>query len=384
MVAPRRVGAVPQEKATQSKVAQSKVNGPGAAAASQGRDFASLVKKAEEARLADHSEEAERLYKQLVRRKPNFVEGWWYLGTLYYESDQYAEGRDAFRRVSGLKPDMALAWAMLGLCEFETKNYDSALAHLDRADQLKIPAGSEFYDVARYHLALLLIRAGRFELAIRVISDFARQEKDTPQLVEAMGLAGLRKPLLPNELPPLEREMVLDVGRALCDTAARRPANIERDRDILLQKYPNTPEVHFLAGETWLASDSDKAIDEWKKELVISPSHTQALASLAGEYLKRSDYQTALPYADRAVESSTNYFTAHAILGQILTQGDIDVARGVRELEAAVHLAPMQPQVHFALATAYAKAGRKEDAAKERAEFLRLRGENEVAASKPQ
>jgi hypothetical protein len=38
-------------------------------------------------------------------------------------------------------------------------------------------------------------------------------------------------------------------------------------------------------------------------------------------------------------------------------------------------LAPASPQVRIALATAYAKAGRKDDAARERQEFLKLRKE---------
>jgi tetratricopeptide (TPR) repeat protein len=365
-------------------VAQTKSAPPEkAAGAANASSFEALVKKADAARQADQADEAIRLYKQAVRAKPGFAEGWWYLGTLFYESDQYTDGRAAFRHVTGLKPEMALGWAMLGLCEFETKDYDSALGHLEKADQLKIPGEQGFYDVSKYHFALLLIRSGRFEPAAKIIGDFARQGKDGPQFTEAMGLAALRKPLLPNELPPLEREMVLDVGHALCDAAARRAAEAERDRVDLLRKYPNTPQIHYISGTMVLASDSDKALEEWNAELAISPDHPQALVSIAAEYLKRGEYQTALPYAEKAAATSPNYFAAHAILGQVLAEGDLDIVRGTHELEVAVHLAPWQPQVHFALGTAYAKAGRKADAAKEREEFLRLRGQNEVAASKP-
>ncbi|GAC1700651.1 MAG: hypothetical protein NVS9B4_02410 [Candidatus Acidiferrum sp.] len=356
---------------------------PHAAGAPVGPGFEALVKKAEAARETNQSDDAVRLYRQIVRSKPGFTEGWWYLGMLLYESDQYAEGAIAFRHVTGLKPEMALGWAMLGLCEFETKDFDRALAHLEKADQLKIPSDQGFYDVAKYHFALLLTRAGRFESALKILGDFARQGKDSPQITEAMGLAALRKPLLPSELPPLEREMVLDAGHAMCDSAARHAAESEIDRMELLRKYPATPQIHYLSGILVLASDSDKALEEWKAELVISPQHPQALVSIAAEYLKRGEYQAALPYAKKAVEASSSYFAAHAILGQVLAEGGLDVSRGVHELQTAVRLAPWQPQVHFALATAYAKAGQKEDAAKEREEFLRLRGQDEVAASKP-
>jgi tetratricopeptide (TPR) repeat protein len=343
--------------------------------------FKTLVAQADAAREKEQVEEATHLYRQAVEMKPDYVEGWWYLGMLLYESDQYTEGTDAFAHVTRLKPDMALGWAMLGLCQFETKKYGSALAHLQRSDQLGIPSEESFRDVAKYHLILLLTRSGQFDSAIRAAADFAVRGKDGPDLTEVMGLAALRKPLLPSELPPLEREMVMDVGRAMCDTAARRAAVLTTEITRLLSKYPKTPEIHFLAGTMELGSNSDQALADWKAELQISPAHARAQASIAAEYLRRKEYQTALPYAEKAVVDSPGTFVPHAVLGQILTEGDIDLPRGIQELESAIHFEPAQPQVHFVLAAAYAKAGRKEDAAKERAVFLRLRSESEVAVS---
>ena len=235
--------------------------------------------------------------------------------------------------------------------------------------------------MAKYHLVLLLTRSGDFDAAIRIAADFALHDKDGSDLTEAMGLAALRKPLLPSELPPLEREMVMDVGHAMCDAAARRAAVLGPDIAMLLSKYPKTPEIHFLAGTMELGGNPDQALADWKAELQISPAHARALASIAGEYLRRKDYPTALPYAEKAVADDPDSFVSHAVLGEVLTEGDIDLPRGIHELESAIHLTPAQPQVHFVLAAAFAKAGRKEDAARERAEFLRLNSKGDVALS---
>ena len=54
----------------------------------------------------------------------------------------------------------------------------------------------------------------------------------------------------------------------------------------------------------------------------------------------------------------------------LLELGKIDEA--IKELEFGVKLAPESPEMRFALAKAYARAGRKEDAAKERAMFMQL------------
>jgi predicted Zn-dependent protease len=59
-------------------------------------------------------------------------------------------------------------------------------------------------------------------------------------------------------------------------------------------------------------------------------------------------------------------------LGKLLANAG-QVEPGIKELEIARRQAPDSPQVHFSLATAYSLAGKKEEAAKERAEFARLR-----------
>ena len=352
----------------------------GTAAASH---YAALAKKAEAARVAERTDEAIQLYSELVRLKRDSAENWWYLGTLYYDADRYAEARQAFRHVAGIKPEMSLAWAMLGLCEFETKDYDSALVHLRRADQLKIPDQESFHDVTEYHLALLFTRAGEFEDGIRVVSDLVRRGKDTLQFQEAMGIAALRRPLLPAELPPADRALVLDVGQAVCDSVARRAEKLDADVALLLQKYSTVPEIHYIAGSILLPGDAANALEQWQAELVVSPRNPRALTSIAGEYFKQHDFAAALPFAERAVAADAQYYPAHAVLGQVLVDGDVDLQRGVKELERAKELAPWQPQTHFVLAAAYAKAGRKGDAAKERSEFLRLRGPVENTDSKP-
>jgi tetratricopeptide (TPR) repeat protein len=344
--------------------------------------FDVISKKAEEARQANNAATAIDLYQQVLKLKPTWSEGWWYLGTLYYDSDQYPQGRDAFRRVTLQEPKLAVGWAMLGLCEFETKDYDRSLEHLRRASILGMDPEQGFYEVARYHEALLLTRSGDFDAAIAVLARLiGTNTQASPKLIEAMGLACLFKPVLPTEYNPSEREFVLSVGRAMAAAAARHGPDAAAALQTIVAEHPTAPQLHYLYGLVLLSSDSDKALEMLKQELTISPAHEQALISIAGEYLKRTEYQTALQYAEKAVEANSRDFATHAMLGRVLAEGDLDTLRGLKELETAAHLSPNSVQVHFALATAYAKAGRKEDAARERAEFLRLRSETDGEAT---
>ncbi|MBV9264706.1 MAG: tetratricopeptide repeat protein [Acidobacteriaceae bacterium] len=351
---------------------------PSAPKASSPAGIDRIAKEAQAARDEHRVDDAIALYKKGVGLKPSWDEGWWYLGSLYYDLDQFVPARDAFRHLTAVNPNAAPGWGMLGLCEYQTRQYDSALAHLRRASELGIGASADaISDTIGYHLALLLTRYEQYEQAMKILSTFAQRELSQPEYVEAMGLAALRKPVLPEELPPTERELVMDVGRTMYDAAGLRTGAAALEFKRILQKYPNEPNVHYLYGSFLMYADADAGLAELKKELDISPAHVPSLVAIAIEYVRRHEFKDALPYAEKAVLLGPESFAAHATLGRVLVEGDIDPARGLRELEMAEKIAPDSPQVRIALATAYTKAGRKEDAARERQEFLRLRKQND-------
>ena len=332
-----------------------------------------IQKQAEAARKDNHVDAAIALYKKGLALKPAWDEGWWALGTLEYGLDQFVEARDAFRHLTAIQPAAGAPWAMLGLAEFETKQYDQALSHLRHASDLHTGQDQGIADEANYHLALLLTRNEEYEGAMKVLALFAQRNLNDAKFVEAMGIASLRKPLLPTEVVPTDRQLVMDVGRVMYDATALRTTEAGAEFKILVDKYPETPNIHYLYGSFLMFADANNGLREMKKELEISPAHVPAMVTIANEYIQRKDFQAALPYARKAAELEPQSFPAHAVLGRVLAEGELDNQRGIQELEEARKLAPGSPQVRIALATAYAKAGRKEDAAKERREFLKLR-----------
>jgi Flp pilus assembly protein TadD len=223
-----------------------------------------------------------------------------------------------------------------------------------------------------YHVALLLIHFDQYESAGQILLEFALHGKTTPAIVEAAGLAGLRKPLLPSEIPAEDHELINLAGSAVEAAGAGNVAEARKQLGQLMTLFPAKPNVHYLYASFLLQSDPGIAVGEFQKELDLDPNHVPALVAIGMEYLKEGDSAKGLPYAERAVQAEPQSFAAHAALGKVLAAtGPQD--RAIQELETAERLAPDSPQVRIALASAYAKAGRKEDAARERAEFLRLK-----------
>jgi tetratricopeptide (TPR) repeat protein len=333
--------------------------------------FDTAVKLGDEARQADQLPAALDHYATALKIRPDWKEGWWNTGAILYEQDHYTEARDAFRKLVSLDANNGPAWGMLGLCEFQTREYDRAIVSLLHGRSLGLASNPELQSVVRYHAALLYIHFEQFEIAFDVLSEFLRAGNDSPKVVQAFGLAILRMPYLDTEIPSEQRELVLLAGQAAIGMAARRPEVAKTAFDQLMARYPNAPNVHYAYGVFLLNQDSDAALKEFKRELEISPQHQPSMVQMAFEYLKRDDYNTALPLAEKAVQLNPKMFPARNVLGRILLQlGQID--RAIKELEEGARLAPTSPEMHYALGRAYRRAGREEDAKRETALFQKL------------
>ncbi len=337
-------------------------------------DFDRFVKLADEARLAERFEDAVSLYGEALKLRPKWSEGWWYVGAIFYQKDLYSQARDAFQNLAALEPTRGPAWAMLGLCQFQTGDFEKSVMALQRARAQGVNDDTELASVVRYHTALLYIHFELFESSYEVLSEFMRVGNDSPKIIEAFGLTILRMPYLPKDIPAAQREKILIAGQAGYSMAARRQPQARAAFDMLLTRYPNDPNIHYPFGVFMLSQDADVALKEFKRELEISPLHFPAMVQMAFEYLKRDQFNDALPLAEKAVQLAPKLYAARNVLGRVLLElGQVE--RSIQELEEGVKLAPSSPEMHFALARAYTRAGRKQEAAREREAFKKLQDE---------
>lgn len=294
------------------------------------------------------------------------------MGNIAYDLNQYRECVAAFDKFLELKPDGTPGWTMAGLCEYELWNYGSALDDFTHAEQLGFVENPELAHVGRMHYALVLIKVGNFERAITILTDLTRKDKKaSPEIIAAAGIAGLRRSWLPSEVPEEEREMIYRVGDAMASGMQQDYKVANQKFDEILKVYPSEPNIHFRYGAMLYAQDADRGIEEIKKAIALAPDHVPALVGMSAISLKRDDAKAAVEYGELAVKASPGDFATHIVLGRALLASE-DSARAAAELQQAVKLAPGDPDAHFSLATAYSRLGKKEDAAREQAEFKRL------------
>ena len=140
--------------------------------------------------------------------------------------------------------------------------------------------------------------------------------------------------------------------------------------------------MHFRYGAFLNIQDSERGIDEIKKAVELAPDHVPALVGLTVIYLKREEVDTALEYGERAVKAEPGEISPRTLRWAGRCWRKKNPARAARRnWSAAVKLAPASPEAHFSLASAYSRLGRKEDSARELAEFKRLEHSGEVIGS---
>jgi tetratricopeptide (TPR) repeat protein len=336
-----------------------------------GQTQTTLEEKAKAARESNRLDEAVVLYKKAVEQRPDWAEGWWYLGTMLYDQDAYAEAAGALEHAARLNPESAVAFAMLGLSEAKLGRDRDALEHIETG--LKLGAGSQadLAPVLQYTKGTLLLAAGKFGDAQQTLDALARKGETQEELIVALGCAvlGIRT------VDQSPRGIVRHAGWAEHYAARGEFTDAAREYAALAAEAPKFRDVQFAYGRFLLANhQDDKAVEAFQHEIENTPNHLLARLGIAGIKLK-TDPAAGLPYAEQAVKLAPALAEPHYLLGALLLDtGDTD--RAIRELEAARKLAPDEAKVYFELSLAYAKVQRKDDAARARAEFTRLDKEN--------
>lgn len=344
------------------------------------KSFEQIARLADAARIADQLQRAIDLYGEGVRLRPVWSEGWWELGSLFYDQDRFPEAEASFRRFVATSAKPGPAYAFLGLCEYETKQYDRSLQHFRMWAGKGWGGTPELTDVSVFHFALLLTREGRFVEALYLLATEVQRRGRSPALAEAMGLASLRMKNLPEDYPPGQREMVWLAGNSAL-YAALPPNDFERADEYahrLLVHYEHAPNVHYYLG-TLLGFEGKKseAEKEFRHELEVSPQHVAALLELARMDMDEDRLGEAVEFAKRAVELDPKNPDSHHVLGRVLLATN-QLQESAKELEIAKQLAPDGATIRSHLAMVYYRLGRKDAAKAEQAAFTVLKAKEGV------
>jgi tetratricopeptide (TPR) repeat protein len=345
---------------------------PGLSAGSSSTNFDDLAKKAVAERDAGNTDAAIRDYQGALQLRPTWEDGWWDLSLVFFSNSRYPEAIGSLKHVVDLKPGFGTAWAMLGLSEYENRDYKNSLIHLSKAQGLGIQGSPEAIRIAQYHLAVLLNQSGEFERAVDLLAAGHAEGPLATQWNMALGMGLLRVPLLPEQVNASQQPMLVSAGEVASLLANSKYDDAFVVLQKLLKEYPNTPFIHYAYGSALASlSQYDEAEAQLRAEIRISPDSALPYIRIAFIALKTQRPGDALTAAQHAVQLAPQLAEAHYILGRALL-GSGDTQQAIHELETANGMMPNSPEIHFHLARAYSKAKQPEKAEQEREIFARL------------
>lgn len=327
--------------------------------------FDDVAARAAAARDQGNIPSAIELYAKAEELKPDWAEGWFYLGMLQYQQNQYPQAIEAFNHLLQLQPTAAPAMALRGLCEFETAAYDDSLRDLEQAVAHGAAKDPHNAQIILFHLAQLLAHVGRFQDALEQYKFFAIKHVDAPDLLLAIGLAGMSVRTFPKDVPPQEREIFQaagEAGYALLADQSERADGLFRQ---LFVRYPSTPNLHMFYGLLLFPHDPPLAVDQFKAEVAVAPGNETGHAMLAFTLMLAGRYAEALPEAEHAFAVAPDMELAQLALGRTLAETG-DVKRGAELLNQVIARDPNNLEAHLGLVSIYSRAGRREDAYRER------------------
>ena len=242
-------------------------------------------------------------YQDAVHLRPDWEEGWWYLGTLLYDGDHFDQAIPALRRFVELDPKVGAAWAFLGLCEFETGDYPDSYTHLQGAKEIGFSEAPEAEKVALYHLGLLLNLNGQFERATELLASAFGPDHFTEQIKTALGLALLRAPILPARIDPSKDALLHAAGEVAVLQLSHESEGALTALQEMLRNYPRTPYLNYRYGMALIAAKKYESAEAvLREETQITPQSPLVWAGLAEVLKSLGKHNAEAEAASRAKE----------------------------------------------------------------------------------
>ena len=141
----------------------------------------------------------------------------------------------------------------------------------------------------------------------------------------------------------------------------------EAEYKSIIAKDPQLPDIHYRLGQVLLSKSPPETEDgknEMQQELRINPGNAAAEFVL-GELARRGgQWDDAIQHFSRASKLDVGFSEAFLALGMSLNSAG-KFSDAITPLEQYAKMEPSDPAGHYQLATAYARSGRKQDAARE-------------------
>lgn len=290
-------------------------------------------------------EEAIAAYRAALAIAPSNITVLSNLGLAFYKSDRLSDAAETFSRVLAAQPDSLQARYLAADCQLRLDHAAEAIALLAPLEASRADDPTLSYLLGMAYLSAKQTDKGQ------LLIDRILRHGDSAQAQVMMGVAKRGAGDLKGAAEDLKRAVALD---------------------------PDLPGVRTMYAQALLeAGNPDLARGEFEAALTRNPFDFDANLYMGVLRKADQDYDASLVYLTRALGVRPGDLrTRNQIASVALARRDDATAAGM--LEAIVKEAPSFVEAHVALATAYYRLQRKQDADRERAIVERLNQEKDA------
>lgn len=117
-----------------------------------------------------------------------------------------------------------------------------------------------------------------------------------------------------------------------------------------------------LASYYHLSGQSDMALHHYRKALELEASHHIVFYNMAQIYRQQRETKKAIEACQKSLRSDVSYSRSHYLLGRLMLESSADQATALNHLQWALQGEPQNVNYQYAVAVAFAKAGRTSEA----------------------
>jgi tetratricopeptide (TPR) repeat protein len=270
------------------------------------------------------------------------------------------------------------------MSEGQLGDAEHALNDIDKGERLGLGKNVLFETAVRVEAALLLAKASLYDRAMAQLQPLGKMHVDNPAVSEVEGLCLFASGDVPETVSPQRRKAIDLAGQAMWDASTEHPEKAQHGFQQLMAAYSKEPGAHYAYGLYLMESDQTAALAEFQKEIAANPRHWPSLLIAAHMETAQGSPELALKSVEQAVKLAPPGYRwlCEAEIGRAILSTD-QAAKAIPHFEESVKLEPTNAQTHFYLEQAYRRAGRKEDAQREKAEFVRIKGREDPLSLAP-
>lgn len=330
------------------------------------------------------------------------AQAWFAKGQEALQRGELDAAEAAFRKVLAIDPQAGSAYANLGVIAMRRKQWDHALALLEKAEKLepRMRAG------VRLNIGLVKYRRGDYSGAIVPLAAVVREQPDSVQGRYLLGLSEVftqdygeavaaLEPLWPKMS---DNFMYLYVLGIAAHNAGRKELD-EQALTRLLQVGGDSPEFHLILGKAYLnreekekalvelnraeagnpdlpylhlslgiaysrSNDSAQAEAEFRKDVAIEPDLPDNYEQLGELYLRAGQNDEAEKAFQDALRRNSHLPASLFGLAKLYLQEEKYPA-ALKAIDSAVHLVPDDQSIHYVRAQILLRLDRRAEAQSE-------------------